>query len=63
MKSSLSHDGEPERINYNNQVRDYYLTLPAEAVTSLYKAMKAYDDLLYDRGSLVDIKLNDGKQC
>ena len=57
----LNNLGEVQRITYNVQARDYYLMLPPEQVKTVYKAMKVFDDLLYEKDAVVNIKLNDGE--
>ncbi|XP_035662137.1 gamma-butyrobetaine dioxygenase-like [Branchiostoma floridae] len=44
---SLDDQGNVESINYNDQVRDSILDLPAEQVQPLYDALKAYNTIMY----------------
>ena len=56
----LNDNGEIDQINYNNQIRDTIQNLPADQVVQVYKAMKAYDDLLYHEKNAITYKLKPG---
>ena len=60
---SLRHDreGRYDRITYNNMVRDSVLGLPVDKVNALYKAMKAFDDMLHDYQSHIVYKMEPGR--
>ena len=47
-------------VHYNNQVRDSYLNIPAAEVQGYYEALRHFDDLLYSKENLVEIKLLTG---
>ncbi|KAI8519039.1 Gamma-butyrobetaine dioxygenase [Branchiostoma belcheri] len=44
---SLDDQGNVQAINYNDQIRDSILDLPADQVQSLYDALKAYNTIMY----------------
>lgn len=54
----LNNDREVVRISVNNQVRDSFLDLKADKVTSFYKAMKLMNDVLYENA--INFKMEDG---
>jgi len=56
----VSAEGEVWQINYNNQARDSFLSLPPEEVHDYYKALKKFDELLYHERNLVRLKLQPG---
>ena len=58
----LNDNGEIDQINYNNQIRDTIQNLPADQVVQVYKAMKAYDDLLYHEKNAITYKLKPGNE-
>ena len=57
------HDekGKLECITFSNHGRDSYLNLPVEQIKPFYRALKTYNDLLYDPENVVQIKLKEGK--
>ena len=48
------------KINYNNQERDYTVSLPIEQVNSLYEALRIFDNFLYAPRNFISLKLNEG---
>ncbi|CAH1797489.1 unnamed protein product, partial [Owenia fusiformis] len=51
-------EGELERINFNQQVRDSYMNIPVEQVRPFYTAMKNFNDALYNNS--IRIKMEPG---
>ena len=52
----LGEEGQIQKISYNNQVRDSIQNMPAEKVNHFYKAMKIYNDLLYENDILLKLE-------
>jgi len=58
---NMDENGEIYQVNYNNQVRDTELNLPVDKVYAYYRALKAYDELLYHPRNKVQFKLKPGE--
>ncbi|XP_022082645.1 gamma-butyrobetaine dioxygenase-like [Acanthaster planci] len=53
--------GEFTSVNFNNQVRAPYLSLPAEKVRDVYRALKVFYDVMYRPENLVEYRLVAGE--
>ena len=57
----LDKHGNVQRVNYNNQVRDQYPVTPLDETYKLYKALKRFNDIAYDKKVMIKHKLRPGK--
>ena len=57
---SLDKTGGVKRVNYNNQVRDQFPVMPAKDTPRLYKALKCFNDIAYNRNTMIKYKLKPG---
>ena len=57
----LDKHGNVQRVNYNNQVRDQYPVTPLDDTHKLYKALKRFNDIAYDKKVMIKHKLKPGK--
>ena len=57
----LDKHGNVQRVNYNNQVRDQYPVTPLDETHKLYKALKRFNDIAYDKKVMIKHKLKPGK--
>ena len=55
----MDAEGQVTRITYNNQTRDSLFPVPVEQVKPWYRAIKLFDDLLYEHA--VTVKLQPGE--
>ncbi|XP_019631942.1 PREDICTED: gamma-butyrobetaine dioxygenase-like [Branchiostoma belcheri] len=58
---SLNEKGEVARICYANQLRSALMDVPVERVQPFYRAMRAWDDILYHPDNCILMKLNAGE--
>ena len=58
---SVNANGELEQVKSSNQSRDSMLNVPLEHVYPLYKALRLFDDTLYDPANIIRFKLEEGK--
>ena len=61
IETRLDGDGNVDKITFSNHGRDSVLQVPLELVTPLYRAMKAYTDILYEPDNHINYKLADGR--
>ena len=59
--SRFDSSGHLTRINFNNQVRDYHMSIPHAMVKPVYRSLKLFNDLCYDPRNMVEYKLNPGE--
>ena len=52
-----------KRINWSNFARDSRIDVPLQEVEPLYRAMKAYDDIINDDAVHIKHKMRPGMQC
>ena len=57
----LDKYGTIKRVNYNNQVRDQYPVTSLDDTHKLYKALKRFNDIAYDKNVMIKHKLRPGK--
>ncbi|XP_002736275.1 gamma-butyrobetaine dioxygenase-like [Saccoglossus kowalevskii] len=57
---SFDYKGNLERIHYNNGTRDMRLRVPQDKVYKLYKALKAYDDILNRPTNKISYRMAEG---
>ena len=57
----LDEQGNVQRVNYNNQVRDQYPVTSMDETHKLYKALKCFNDIAYDKKVMIKHKLRPGK--
>ncbi|PAA86188.1 hypothetical protein BOX15_Mlig002226g1, partial [Macrostomum lignano] len=57
----LGRGGQVRRIHLSNQQRDSVLRLPLGRVQAYYEALKEFNDLLYDPGHSLQLRLKDGQ--
>lgn len=58
---SLDKHGNVQRVNYNNQVRDQFPVTSLDDTHKLYKALKRFNDIAYDKTIMIKHKLQPGK--
>ena len=61
MNCRLDKHGTVQRVNYNNQVRDQYPVTSLDETHKLYKALKRFNDIAYDKKVMIKYKLRAGK--
>ena len=61
MLYRLNDDGDVIQVCYSNQTRDSFMSLQLEDVEPMIKALRLFDDLMYDEANLFRIKLSAGQ--
>ncbi|XP_071481204.1 gamma-butyrobetaine dioxygenase-like [Diadema antillarum] len=57
----LDENGEFKYVAKSDIVRAPYLNVPVEDVAKVYKAMKAFEDAIYDENNFLDFKVQKGE--
>lgn len=57
----LDEDGDVVQIYHSTRSRDSFLGMPIEGVDELYRALKTFTELIYDKAGLIEIKQKPGK--
>ncbi|XP_006820164.1 gamma-butyrobetaine dioxygenase-like [Saccoglossus kowalevskii] len=56
----LGRNGEVERIRYNQTCRSTMMRIPVEQVEAVYKALKAFDEILHHKDNIIQFKMESG---